>query len=128
MKDAQGGLHPTTQEPLINLEFNKEGTKIFADVTKRLTEEYRHGDPRRSIGIYLDDKLLTNPIVNEPIPNGQAQISGGFANLDEAAESGCPSVPELYRLMLKLLRKEQLGRLLGLIPWKRVNGLLFGAF
>lgn len=85
LKDAKAVIDQQTQEPQITLQFNAEGTKKFADVTKKLASSYPYGDPRRAIGIYLDQQLLTNPQVKEAIPNGQAVISGGFANFNEAA-------------------------------------------
>jgi preprotein translocase subunit SecD len=114
LKDAQGALDPTTQEPLINLEFNREGSKVFAEVTTRLTEEYRQQDPRRAIGIYLDDKLLTNPNVNEPIPNGQAQISGGFASLDEAANLAALLRAGALPVNVEIIEKRTVGPTLGI--------------
>ncbi|MDN5326245.1 MAG: preprotein translocase subunit SecD [Moorella sp. (in: firmicutes)] len=85
LKDAKAIIDQQTQEPQITLQFNAEGTKKFADATKKLASSYPYGDPRRAIGIYLDQQLLTNPQVKEAIPNGQAIISGGFANFNEAA-------------------------------------------
>ncbi len=114
LKDAQGALNPTTQEPLINLEFNREGSKVFAEVTQRLTDEYRRDDPRRSIGIYLDDKLLTNPMVNEAIPNGQAQISGGFASLDEAANLAALLRAGALPVNVEIIEKRTVGPTLGI--------------
>ena len=38
----------------------------------------------KQIGIYLDNKLLTNPVVKEAIPSGNAVISGGYKTLQDA--------------------------------------------
>ena len=59
----------------INLEFSEEGTKKFAEATARYVGQ--------KISIYLDDELLTDPIVQSPITNGQASITGQF-DLDYA--------------------------------------------
>jgi len=114
LKDAQGALDSRTQEPLISLQFNSEGSKVFAEVTQRLVDEYRQGDPQRSIGIYLDDQLLTNPTVREAIPNGQAQISGGFANLDEAANLAALLRAGALPVNVKIIEKRTVGPTLGL--------------
>lgn len=113
LKDAQGALDPTSQEPLISLKFNSNGAKIFAEATKEITENYRQGDPRRTIGIYLDDKLLTNPNVNEPIPNGEAQISGGFENLDEAANLAALLRAGALPVNVKIIEQRTVGPTLG---------------
>ncbi|ADG82067.1 protein translocase subunit SecD [Thermincola potens] len=85
LKDAQAAKNPTTGEIYVALEFNKEGTKKFADVTSELVQKYSETDPRRRIGIYLDQQQLQNPVVREPIPNGRAQING-YNTLEEAAK------------------------------------------
>ena len=85
LKDAKAIIDSRNQEPQVALRFNNEGTKRFAEVTTELTQKYAKGDPRRRIGIYLDNELLTNPEVEEPIPSGEAVIRGGFADFKEAA-------------------------------------------
>lgn len=57
--------------PVIDMEFNAEGAKIFAEVTARSV-----GKP---IAILLDKKIISAPNVREPIPSGRAQISGDFS-------------------------------------------------
>ena len=64
-------------EPLVNVTFNDEGAKLFADITKAHTGE--------QLGIFLDGELLSAPVINEPITGGTAVISGGFT-ADEAQE------------------------------------------
>jgi preprotein translocase subunit SecD len=56
--------------PVVDIEFNPEGTKIFASATSRSV-----GKP---IAILLDKKIISAPNVREPIPSGKAQISGNF--------------------------------------------------
>ncbi len=53
---------------LVTLTLTEEGTKLFADATKKYINKV--------IGIYMDDTLLSYPTVNEAITDGQAQISG----------------------------------------------------
>lgn len=59
-----------TGAPEIQLQFNAEGTKKF----KRITEE----NVGRPVAIYLDNQILVNPTVQEPIANGRAVITGQF--------------------------------------------------
>lgn len=61
--------------PEIALEFDDEGAKLFADVTKRSIG--------KSLAIFLDGKLLQAPTVQAEIINGKAVITGSFS-LDEA--------------------------------------------
>ncbi|MBO8172619.1 MAG: protein translocase subunit SecD [Bacillaceae bacterium] len=52
--------------PVVTLEF--KNASEFYEITKKYV-----GQP---IAIYLDETMLTNPVVNEPIPDGNAQIDG----------------------------------------------------
>lgn len=68
VKDAGVGTDPQTGEVLVTLELNDEGAKRFAEATERLVG--------KKIGIFMDDDLITAPVVNEKIPGGKAVING----------------------------------------------------
>ena len=57
-------------EPVVALNFNSEGGKIFADLTRENVGKY--------FGIFLDGVPISIPVIQESIPNGTAIISGGF--------------------------------------------------
>lgn len=61
--------------PVVAISFDSEGAKLFAQATT--------ANVGKPLGIYLDGKLISNPIVQEPIPGGEAQITGRFT-LEEA--------------------------------------------
>ncbi len=54
---------------VVDLEFNGEGTKKFAELTKKLV-----GQP---MAIFFNGELQSAPVIREPITGGRAQISGG---------------------------------------------------
>lgn len=56
--------------PVVDIEFNAEGARVFAEVTARSVS--------KPIAIVLDKKIISAPNVREPIPSGKAQISGDF--------------------------------------------------
>lgn len=56
--------------PQVDLIFNDEGKKIFAELTKRLI-----GKP---IAIFVGGELLTAPTVQSVIPDGRAVITGDY--------------------------------------------------
>lgn len=70
------------KEISVSLEFDKEGSKNFADATGRLSEKENPED--RMIFIILDDQIISSPIVKSkaegggPISDGKAIITGGF--------------------------------------------------
>lgn len=61
----------------VSIAFTDEGTTKFADVTTELI-----GQP---LGIYVNDELISNPMIQCAITNGEAQISN-FESYEEAAE------------------------------------------
>ena len=68
-------FNPNTYEPEVQLQFNSEGKKLFAEITER--------NVGKRVAIYLDGMPISIPVVNEPITDGRAVISGGFS-IDEA--------------------------------------------
>jgi len=62
--------------PAVSQTFDAKGTQAFAQFTSQHTGELN--------GIVLDDAVISAPVINEPILNGEAEISGGFTNLGEA--------------------------------------------
>ena len=56
--------------PSIGLAFNDEGVKLFA----KITEE----NVNKKLAIFLDGKMLSAPVIREPIRDGKAEISGQF--------------------------------------------------
>ncbi|ROS74579.1 protein translocase subunit SecD [Cellulomonas sp. PhB143] len=65
----------STGEYVVNIKFTSKGTEEFADSTQRL---YGLPAPQNAFAMVLDGKVISAPTVNEPIPNGQAEISGNF--------------------------------------------------
>ncbi len=71
LKSASQGFDQRTNEPIILFTFNQEGARAFA----RFTAE----NVNRPFAIVLDNKVLSAPVVREPILGGSGQISGGFS-------------------------------------------------
>lgn len=64
-------------EPQVALQFDAEGTKLFAELTKK--------NLQKTIAIYLDGQIVSAPRVQSEITNGQAVITGNFS-IDEAKQ------------------------------------------
>jgi len=90
--------------PVINLQFNDEGTKIFAALTKKNV-----GQP---LAIYLDDYPISIPVVREEIPSGRAQISGKFT-LPEAKELVTRLNQGALPVPINLISQQSVGAVLG---------------
>jgi preprotein translocase subunit SecD len=68
--DAQAGFDQQNGEPIVNFRFNSTGGRKFADVTKQNV-----GKP---FAIVLDNKVISAPVIQQPILGGAGQISGSF--------------------------------------------------
>jgi len=93
-----------TGEPVVALHFNSEGAQKFAEITQR--------NVGKRVAIFLDNMPLTAPVVNEPIVNGDAIISGDFTvkeakNLTIQLNAGALPVP------LKIIEQKTIGPTLG---------------
>lgn len=71
---AQLSFEPNTQAPLVLLSFNDKGRDLFGQMTT--------ANVGKPIAIFLDGVLISSPVVNEPIKDGQAQITGNFSILE----------------------------------------------
>ncbi len=56
-------------DPVVFLEFNARGAKIFGDMTEKHV--------KNQVAILLDDDVSSAPTINEKIPNGRARITLG---------------------------------------------------
>jgi len=57
-------------EPIVDIQFDSEGTKLFADLTKK--------NLNKRIAIFLDGEIISAPTVQAEITSGKAIISGNF--------------------------------------------------
>ena len=65
-----------TGQWVVSLEFNDEGAKKFADLTKSLVGQ--------QMAIFFDGELQSAPVIREAIYGGKAQISGGNSGFEYA--------------------------------------------
>lgn len=70
LTDAQPGFDQRTHEPIISFRFNQSGARKFGKFTS--------DNVNRPFAIVLDDKVISAPVIREPILGGTGQISGGF--------------------------------------------------
>ncbi|UGY14494.1 protein translocase subunit SecD [Bradyrhizobium septentrionale] len=70
LSDAQPGFDQRTGEAIVSFKFNTSGARKFAQATAENV-----GQP---FAIVLDNKVISAPVIREPITGGQGQISGSF--------------------------------------------------
>ncbi len=68
LETAQATVQKNT--PGVTINFSSIGSKLFANLTKNHTKE--------QLAIILDNKVLSAPVINEPILGGSSFISGSF--------------------------------------------------
>ena len=106
LKKAEVGFDQTTYKPLILLQFNDEGSKIFEELTAKNV-----GKP---VAIYIDGVPISAPTVQETISGGKAQITGSFTtkeaqDLARNLNAGALPVP------IHLISQQSVGPILGKI-------------
>lgn len=92
---------------VVSLKFKSKGTKKFAAATEEAAPT------NKVIYILYDGKVVSNPRVDEPITNGEAQISGGFETYDEAEELASYIRIGALPVELKAVQSQVVGAQLG---------------
>ena len=118
---AYPSQHSGSGAPIVNLEFNSRGSKIFGELTERIA-----GSPTDQIAIFLDDEELLSPQVTSAITSGSAIIQGrdftveGVRDLANLLEEG--SLP----LTIDLIQERDVDAILGADSLKKsvVAGLV----
>lgn len=70
LENAQASLDQRTGQWVVNFRFNSLGGRKFASVTK--------DNVGKPFAIVLDGKVISAPVIREPILGGSGQISGNF--------------------------------------------------
>lgn len=76
LTDARSGFDPTTNRPVVTFKFDSVGSRQFAEITRE--------NVGRPFAIVLDGKVLSAPVIEEPIVGGSGQIRGNFT-IEETA-------------------------------------------
>jgi len=112
---SRGGQ--TGLDIVVSLELDAAGTRNFAEVTTQHTGEL--------LAIILDNKIQSAPRINEPIPSGNAQISGSFS-FDEATYLANILKSGAYPVQVQIAEERTASPTLGQRSIK--NGMYAGLF
>ena len=72
-------------EIVVGIEWDETGTLLFDDIATRLYNPNAYGEPQTLLGIFLDNNLLSAPVVNAAKFEGSGIITGSYT-LDSAGE------------------------------------------
>ncbi len=84
VKKAQKVYDPQTSEPVVQLKFDDKGGKIFADLTKE--------NVGKKLGIFLDNRLISDPVIKDVISGGTTIISFGSGSSAKEKEQEATSL------------------------------------
>lgn len=74
LTSAQVQIDSQTNEPVVSIEFDREGARLFGEATA--------ANVGRRLAIVLDGTIYSAPVIREKITGGKAQISGSFTTED----------------------------------------------
>jgi preprotein translocase subunit SecD len=93
-----------TNEPVIVLDFNDEGTALFSDITQQ--------NIGRVLAIFIDGYPVALPRIETPILTGQATLTGGFT-LDQAKQLSVQLNAGALPVPITVLEQRTIGASLG---------------
>jgi preprotein translocase subunit SecD len=70
MADAHPAFDQYTRQPIVTFRFSAAGAETFAAFTRN--------NVGRPFAVVIDDRVITAPVIREPILGGTGQISGNF--------------------------------------------------
>ncbi len=90
LERAEVTQNQITGDIQVSLNFDDEGSKLFADITGR--------NVGKAVAVFLDGEIISAPVVNAAITTGSAVITGGFSLTDakllaQRLNSGALPVP-----------------------------------
>lgn len=128
--DAQPGFDDRSNEPIVSFRFNLNGARRFAAVTAE--------NVGRPFAIVLDNKVISAPVIREPITQGAGQISGQFTSqsanelaiLLRAGALPAPLIPLEERTVGPGLGADSItaGKIAAIVATILVAGFMFAAY
>lgn len=106
LESAELSFDPTTNNPIIFLQFDKEGAEIFGS----LTEE----NVGKVLAIYIDGAPISTPVVQDKISGGKANISGDFT-IEEAKDLARNLNAGALPVPINLISQQSVGPTLGAV-------------
>ena len=104
---AYPGQHQGSGAPIVNIEFNGEGTRKFAEITTEIagTDE--------QIAIFLDDEELIAPVAEQAITGGTAFISGRDFTIDRVRDIALLLESGRLPIPIELILEKDIDAILG---------------
>jgi protein-export membrane protein SecD len=104
LKRASVEFDQNTATPIVSLNFNDEGAKLFEEITGRNVDKL--------VAIFLDGEMLSSPRVQQKISGGSAVITGTFT-LEQTRELVKRLNAGALPVNITLIAQQQIGSSLG---------------
>lgn len=93
-----------TSNVIVKLQFDEEGQKLFGDITSN--------NVGKQLAIFLDGEIISAPVIQNAITNGEAVITGSFTP-DQAKEMATRLNSGALPVPIKLISQQNVGATLG---------------
>lgn len=104
LSGAQVGVNSQNNSPQVDMTFNADGAKKFGDITTKLVG--------KNLAIVLDNVVQSAPVVEGPITDGRAVITGRFT-FDEAKQLALVLQTGALPVAMSISRSQIVGPTLG---------------
>lgn len=104
LKKAQVQFDQSTSEPQVSIQFDGDGSKLFAELTQK--------NLQKPLAIELDGQIISAPTVQSAIQNGEAIITGKFT-VDEAKKLTIQLNAGALPVPISLVEERNIGATLG---------------
>ena len=104
VKKASVTFNQQNGQPQVSLEFSSAGSQLFGEITKR--------NVNKQVAIYIDQFPISAPVVQQPILDGNAVISGNFT-MEAAKQLAININSGALPLTIRLVEQRNIGPTLG---------------
>ena len=107
------GQHTQSGIPIVNLEFDSEGTRIFGELTLDIVRKQETEGVRDQIAIFLDDQELISPTVQTAITAGTAIIQGRDFTVERVRDISLQLEAGRLPVPIELIQERDVDAILG---------------
>ena len=107
------GQHAQSGIPIVNLEFDSEGTRIFGELTLDIVRKQETEGIRDQIAIFLDDDELVSPTVQTAITAGTAIIQGRDFTVERVRDLSLQLEAGRLPIPIELIQERDVDAILG---------------
>ncbi|MEC8890887.1 MAG: protein translocase subunit SecD, partial [Chloroflexota bacterium] len=113
LKNAYPSHHQGSGAPIVSIEFDDRGTKLFGELTKDIYAKQQETGFRDQIAIVLDGQELIAPVVNTPITAGTAIIQGPDFTLERVKDLSLLLESGRLPIPIELIQERDVDAILG---------------